>query len=164
LRELSESANVHPLIAARALRYRIDARQLPSDEVQRRLGRALCAAQPATIAAAWFEGFFSGSGLLLVHDRSLFEILDRWLVSLGDDDFIALLPLLRRTAASFDPAERRQIFARASREGPNRAEGSPTMFDRERALCVLPLLLAIDEASRARDEARESATDDEELG
>lgn len=141
LAELAAITNVHPLLAARAVRYRFDAGRIPHAEARRRLAEALSATAPPAEAAGWFEGFFEGSGLLLVHDPSLFELLDGWLLSLSDEELVALLPLLRRTAASFEPAERRQLFARVqgAELAPSRERG-PSSFDPARALALLPLL------------------------
>ena len=63
---------------------------------------------------AWAEGFLSGSGLLLAHDRDLLGVLDGWLASLSEQDFLDVLPLLRRTFGEFAEPERSSI-GRAAR-------------------------------------------------
>ena len=65
-------------------------------------GTGAVAGQRAGQAAAWLEGFLHGSGLLLLHNETLWEILDQWVAADGEA-FNPLLPLLRRTFAQFLP-------------------------------------------------------------
>jgi len=37
-------------------------------------------------------------------------LIDVWIIGLSEDDFIALLPMLRRAFASFDRSERRRLL------------------------------------------------------
>jgi hypothetical protein len=115
-------------------------------EAARRLSLALSTANDPTHAAAWVEGLLKGSGLLLLHDEVLWAVIDQWLTALPGDTFTCLLPLLRRTFATFPAPERRQMGARVRRGSPN-ASGSapgrapsPAAFDTKRAEAVLPLL------------------------
>jgi hypothetical protein len=59
--------------------------------------------------AAWAEGFLGDSGLLLVHDRELLAVLDEWVSGLADDEFVDVLPVLRRAFGAFSSAERGNI-------------------------------------------------------
>jgi hypothetical protein len=52
--------------------------------------------------------------LLLIHDDALLGVLDRWVRSLDDTDFLQVVPLLRRTFGGFSPAERGNLL-RATR-------------------------------------------------
>jgi hypothetical protein len=101
--------DVHGLLAGRITRLLADAGVLPWPEAARRLGAALSVGATATAKAAWVEGFLSGGGLLLVHDRDLLGLLDGWLTSLDDEDFMDALPLLRRTFGEFSAPERASI-------------------------------------------------------
>ena len=74
-------------------------------------------AEEPTRVAAWVEGFLAGSGQLLLHDDSLWRLIDDWLVSLREETFVALLPLLRRAFSAFSTPERRQLGERARRPG-----------------------------------------------
>jgi Family of unknown function (DUF5682) len=84
------------------------------------------------------EGFLQGSGLLLIHDDRLLRAIDRWVRSLGDDAFVRVLPLLRRTFATFEPAERRQIGEKLRRT--EAAGAVEVRCDRERGELVLPII------------------------
>ena len=55
--------------------------------------------------------------LLLVHDRDLLGVLDGWVASLDADEFLEVLPLLRRTFGEFSAPERASI-GRAVRSLP----------------------------------------------
>jgi len=79
------------------------------------------------------DGFFSDGALLLIHDPALRQLLDGWVNELGDEEFVDLLPLVRRTFATFTPTERRSIGAQiAARDGAVRA-GAEAEFDLELA-------------------------------
>ena len=68
--------------------------------------------------AAWLEGFLHQSGMLLLHDDRLWQILDQWLTTLSEDGFTRVLPLIRRTFSRFPPNELTQLGARAKQAGP----------------------------------------------
>jgi hypothetical protein len=104
------------------------------------MGLALSPANEPGQAAAWLEGFLHGSGLLLLHNEALWQILDAWVVSLQADTFVQLLPLLRRTFAAFPAPERRQMGKRVLGVGGKGIGGKgQTEMDVTRANKVLPL-------------------------
>ena len=80
-----------------------------AEDTARRLQRALSVGSTPAEKAAWIEGFLAGGGLLLVHDTALLATLDAWLDGLRPEEFVDVLPLLRRTFGGFQPAERRQL-------------------------------------------------------
>ena len=61
----------------------------------------------AAAKAAWVDGFFADGALLLIHDHELRRLLEVWVQGLSEREFVDLLPLVRRTFATFSPAERR---------------------------------------------------------
>jgi hypothetical protein len=144
LLRLAERADVHGLVVGRAARLVLDAGLLEPAEAARRLALALSPGADPAQAAAWIEGFLSGSALVLLHDEALLGVVDGWLRDVGDDAFTRALPVLRRTFATFSPPERRQLGervrggVRASAAGLADAE-----LDHERAALVLPVLRRI---------------------
>jgi hypothetical protein len=142
LRKLIDQQGLHGLLAGRAVRLLLDAGACPPDEAARRLGLALSRAGDPAQMAAWVEGFLKGSGLILLHDETLWSILDAWLTQLPADSFTLALPLLRRTFATFSASERRQMGerARAGQTNPRNGPISTADFDTDRADGVLPLL------------------------
>jgi hypothetical protein len=117
LAALDGRRDVHGLIAGRVVRLLADGEVLSSQESADRFAAALSVGVLAADKARWAEGFLSGSGLLLVHDLELLAILDGWLASLSDQDFLDVLPLLRRTFGEFAAPERSGI-GRAARHLP----------------------------------------------
>jgi len=82
-----------------------------------------------------------GSGLLLLHDHTLWQIIDDWVIQLPGETFTEILPLLRRTFASFSTAERRQIGERVKRGTSVETPGiEEEELDSDRANTVLPIV------------------------
>ncbi|HEX7242012.1 MAG TPA: DUF5682 family protein, partial [Longimicrobiaceae bacterium] len=146
LRSVAGQRGVHGLVAGRVVRLLLDGGALTSAEASRRLGLELAAAADPAGAAAWLEGFLAGGGLVLLHDAALWGLLDEWLAGLAPDVFTRLLPLLRRTFATFAAGERRALGDRArgtgGRAAPRQAQGEEEL-DSGRAEAVLPLLAAL---------------------
>jgi hypothetical protein len=138
---LTDQVNGHGLISGYCCRLLLDASQMPAEEAARRMGLALSTASEPRQAAAWLEGFLKGSGLILLHDETLFGVLDAWVAGLPGDTFTALLPLLRRTFATFEAPVRRQMGERV-RRGRVAMDGQQAAgaIDPERAARVLPLV------------------------
>lgn len=138
---VQRSAASQGLLAGAASRLLFDAAQADAEATATALGLALAPAQPTAYATAWIEGFLRGSGLVLIHHRALFDLLDTWLGSLAEDTFREIVPLLRRAFAEFSPPERRQLMDLAG-AGP----AAPTVsaevldFDWTRGTRVLPVL------------------------
>jgi hypothetical protein len=144
LGSVSEQENAHGLVVGRATRLLQDGGSLSTAETARRMSRALSRAVPANAAAAWIEGFLRGSGLILIHDEGLWAVLDEWVTQLREEHFVEVVPLLRRTFATFPPPERRQMGERVRRGSQGvAAAGVVAGFDSERAARVLPILRLI---------------------
>ena len=77
-----------------------------------------------TKSNGFFEGFFEGSGERLIHDKSLRDAVDRWMVSLDGDVFVEHLPLFRRAFSNLDRMQRKRLldalFGRAGTGLPGR--------------------------------------------
>ena len=148
LARVAAGDRVHGLIAGRAMRLLFDAGALTASDVRTRLSRALSYGTPPATAAAWIDGLLRGSGLLIVHQPELLDVVDDWVVALEPDAFVAVLPLVRRAFAAFAPPERRAIGERiAAGRGSHAhaaiAAAADGEIDLERARLVLPALRAI---------------------
>jgi hypothetical protein len=145
---LADQQNLHGLIAGRCRRLLFD-RGVASEQTGDRMNAALSTAVEPAQAAAWIDGFIRGSGQVLLHNSDLWQVLDSWVVSLGEEAFTPVLPLLRRTFATFSAPERRQLGQKAKQAaggaGPRSkaAGGLSTEVQVERADRVLPLLSAL---------------------
>lgn len=145
LQQLSHQSNLTGLIAGRCCRLLLDAGVLTAEAVAQRFSLALSTANEPTQSAAWISGLLKGSGLLLLHNPVLLQIIDDWLCQLSTDSFPAVLPLLRRTFAEFPAPERRQMGQQV-RQGLGTVElGSAggLELDADRANLVLPILTTI---------------------
>ena len=143
LAQLADRSGLHGLVAGRCTRLLLDGTRMTAEEAARRMAATLSIGEAPGRAAAWVEGFLSGSALILLHDRSLLAVVDGWLAGVPDEAFTDVLPLLRRTFSTFSDAERRQIGERVRRLGDGSAEERPPAgedVDVERAELVLPLV------------------------
>ncbi|MET7640460.1 DUF5682 family protein [Streptomyces sp. NPDC005438] len=153
LRSLATRDTAPGLIQGRCVRLLLDEGELDDEEVARWMGRALSRGTDPERAATWVEGFLSGGGMLLVHDRRLLGLVDAWLTRVPEEAFVQVLPLLRRTFAEFETGVRRtvgELVRRGPEEAPDpdRVEppvryGFAAVPDRERADAVLPTLRSL---------------------
>jgi len=145
LGQLAGDDTLHGLLAGRCARLLLDDGALTADAAATRIGRHLSRANPPAQAAAWIEGFLAGSGLVLLRQAQLWNLLDDWLLSLTADHFTEVLPLLRRTFSTFAPPERRQMGEFAKRGAGSAAAGQIAApfeedIDEGRANRLLPTL------------------------
>ncbi|GCE20599.1 DUF5682 family protein [Dictyobacter kobayashii] len=147
LKTLAERDNIHGLIRGRCCRLLLDQQALTEAEMQRLIQLALSPAVPLTQAAAWIEGVIRGSGLLILHQDDLWRALDQWLSVLSSDNFIQLLPILRRAFASFQAPERRHMGEKIKRlhqpvqnRVSTRGQNEQVALDYAHAAHVLPVL------------------------
>ncbi|HEY7020865.1 MAG TPA: DUF5682 family protein [Ktedonobacterales bacterium] len=148
LRGLVERESIHGLVRGRSARFLLDLGALDEPELQRLARLALSTVTPAPQAGAWVEGVLQGGGLALLHQDGLWQALDGWLSELAPEEFIALLPLLRRSFSGFQPPERRQMGEkvkklRAPGGQAESGDGDIAPINRERADLVLPVLAQI---------------------
>ncbi|KAB8142658.1 hypothetical protein F8S13_13975 [Chloroflexia bacterium SDU3-3] len=142
LRQVADMAGAHGLVAGRCCRLLLDAEAIGTDELGQRLSFALSPAATPAQAAAWVEGTLKGSGMLLIHHESLWQIIDGWVRGLTPELFQQVLPLLRRTFATFTKPERRQMGERAKDGTASAAAGGGEALplDTARAEAALPLV------------------------
>jgi hypothetical protein len=141
LLQLTHQAGVHGLVQGRCCRLLFDGNSLNVEQTGQRLSLALSTANDPGQAAAWLEGFLTGSGLLLLHSQGIWEILDAWVTALTAESFPVVLPLLRRTFASFASSERRQMGERVAKGEPVAlTPATQPNFDPEQAQQVIPVV------------------------
>lgn len=142
LGRLLEGSSTHALLSGAAARLLFETGRLSAEEAARTLGLALSRGEDPARGAAWIEGFLSGQGVALVHDPNLLPLLEHWVAGLSDEAFIAVLPLLRRTFATFAAPERAKIASRLGQaRGANPAAPSERwQLDDTRAQAVLPTI------------------------
>ena len=142
LETLSTRDAVAPRVRGRACRILLTGARLDDHALGRLAAGVLSPVVPLDQGAAWLEGLIRGGAALLLHQHALWQALDRWLIALPEDDFVALLPILRRAFADFRPAERRQMARKVARLGAVAAADAvvPVPLVAARADQVLPVL------------------------
>lgn len=106
------------------------------EQVHTYLARALSSGQTADYSAGWFEGFLTDQALLLIHEQSLWLLVNQWVQNLTEEQFIELLPILARTASSFAPAEAKQMIQKIATPQLQKEHG-PQDLDLARGKLVL---------------------------
>lgn len=140
---------IHGLVRGWCCRRLFEQRRLSTDDLDRLTRQALSPATATPQAAAWVTGLLRGSGLLLLHQDALWQVMDHWLSGLPEGTFLETLPVLRRAFAGFTPAERRQMGVKVrhlSSSGSTVVETSLSPvpdINQERAARVLPVLAQI---------------------
>lgn len=142
LQQLTAHTDLHPLILGRSYRLLLLAEFLSAEQVAHAFSFALSSAVDPTQAAYWIEGLLQGSGLLLIHDTALWQILDAYLLSLSNDRFCELLPLLRRTCASFNRAERDNLKRKAQSGQASQSPDADHSMDEAALALMLPAISA----------------------
>ncbi len=137
--------NIQPLIAGRAIRILTEQNIWTVEQTAQALSLACSNPINPNGTADWIEGFLQGSGMLLILNDVLLKIFNTWVASLDSMVFIELLPLLRRTFATFTTPERQQLGQRAAvGNAPRKAsDSSQQQIDPDRAARVLPILRQI---------------------
>ena len=151
LKRLANDAHAHSLLRGFAVRALYDQGTLTAAEAGNHLSRALSRAVPPSEAAHWLDGFLGEAGQILLYDTVLVGLIDAWIIGLTEDDFIVLLPMLRRAFASFDRSERRRLLDRlrqpicaSTGEGDNGQHAGPSSPSEAPGFeAALPLLLTI---------------------
>lgn len=129
---------IHRQISGRGYRILYDARLISDEDLLRRMQLELSAGEDPLKAAAWLDGFLTGSGLVLIHDRPLWQTVDDWLCGLSREHFEFLMPLLRRTFSTFEGHDRQQMGEIVAHNGKEALLAGE--YDRERAQRVIPVL------------------------
>lgn len=142
LREIMQKDSVHMVIKGCTIRLLFDQNQIAEEELSNLLSYYLSSGNNAIDVAFWIEGFLRGSGLILIYDSRIWNLIYTWVSGVDSKVFLELLPVLRRTFSKFPFGERRQIGVKA-KQGLILNETKPqfnkqTEFNRERGLAMLP--------------------------
>jgi uncharacterized protein DUF5682 len=149
LARLADDSAVHATLRGFAVRALYDQGTLADVATSHYLSRALSRAVPPIEAGQWLDGFVGAAGQILLHDAVLSGIIDGWISGLGEDDFTALLPMLRRAFSSIDRVERRRLLdmlrrtMRATGMSPDDESASTSEPASPGFEAALPLLLTI---------------------
>ena len=141
LRVVALAEGAAPLLRGLCTRLLFDAGTFDTDETARHLSLNLSAGAEPLDAAQWLDGFLNRNAAVLLHSDTVWGLIDAWVSGLGDEHFLKTVPLLRRTFAEFESAERRDLGDRVRRpQGATKATAAAPAWNEERALRALPLL------------------------
>ncbi len=138
LKTIAVSQQVNGILTGACTRILFDKKVISETETSTQMHYALSRSTAPLAAAQWLEGFLQGSGLLLLHNHALWDLLDEWVSSLNEDDFSDVLALLRRTFARFTPPERKRMLGLARREKTKGKQADPADYEADRGGVVLP--------------------------
>lgn len=138
LRRVAADGQSARLVMGGAARLLFEADEMSAEDAVTLLGRMLSPGTAPADAAAFFEGFFEGSGQRLLYDGGLRDCVDAWLISLDAETFTEYLPVFRRVLSELDKTEKRRlldsIFGRgASMTGREIIPGVEPIWDRHLA-------------------------------
>jgi hypothetical protein len=143
LKSMAENAQINGIITGACTRILFDKKLFSEEETAAKMRYALSRANAPLAAAQWLEGFLQGSGLLLLHNHALWNLLDEWVGELGEEHFTDVLPLLRRTFSRFPQPERERMMDLAKQGKVAAAQNETEEFEMERAKLVLPTARAL---------------------
>lgn len=130
----------HPLIGGMATRLLLRAERTDNAQVGTLMRRAFSVGHPAQYGAQWLEGFLSNLEHVLLRDDGLLGLVDEWMMSLPGETFEEVVPLLRRTFATYNSAVRRNLSEKIGRGGVSLEEEA---IDATRGARVLPVMRQI---------------------
>jgi len=110
LRRVAGDAQSAPLAMGGAARLLYEAEEMHADAAVTLLGRMLSPGTAPAEAAAFFEGFFEGSGQRLLYDSALRDCVDAWMSALAVETFTEYLPVFRRVLSELDRTERTRLL------------------------------------------------------
>ena len=141
LQNIAQNSTINGRLNGACTRLLFDKGNFDIDTTTTQMRYQLSKANDTIRAAAWIEGFLYGSGLLLIHNPSLWNILDEWVDEMDWEDFRAILPLLRRTFSQFPAVERTKMLELAKKEQKDtNSESAQEAYDEERAEKILPIV------------------------
>lgn len=141
LEQLAVLGSAHELLQGVTTRLLLDAGTWDAARVAQALSLHLSTGAEPGKAAAWLDGFLNRNAVVLLHDDAVWRLVDDWLAGLGEEHFVRVLPLVRRTFAAFASGERRDLGTRAARGATHAAPAAAAIdWDESRAELPLPLL------------------------
>ena len=143
VQQIRNSSGAHPLLSGYAARILYDKGKISQEEMQDTLSFYSSVGNAPSDTAYWFEGFLRASGSVLLLDDNLWLLVNGWLCGLSDENFIELLPMIRRTFSNFTTVERRKLGEKAKGfkfNGTDTHSARDYSCNDEEASQVIPLL------------------------
>lgn len=109
LARIINDEQVAPAIAGVSLRLLHDTRSWELTPVSNAFSQQMSGGDPKR-SGIFLEGFLSSGPEVMLQDQPLLHLIDDWLCSLHEEDFVESLPLLRRSLSGFDTVSRRRLL------------------------------------------------------
>ena len=140
---IADRDEIDGILTGRTVRLLRDMGRIDEQDTAVRVSRALSIGSEPAAKARWIDGFVGDGALLLIHDRALLTLIDRWVSGLHRQDFVDVLPVLRRTFGGFEATERATLGA-AIRGGAMVRTATPVDVERgRRATAATALILGV---------------------
>ncbi len=144
LHSISQMESINNILSGACARILFDKAILDTTAIAKQMSLALSQGNDTHKSANWLEGFLHGSGLLLIHNPKLWNILDEWVTQLSLETLQDLLPLLRRTFAAFSAPERQKMLQLAKGgQIELQAKTTTSVLQAERAQKLMPTLKSL---------------------
>lgn len=114
LRRVAILPSCTALLRGVALRLLFDTQMVEPDVVHVQLQQQLSPGAEPLQSAQWLDGFLNRNATVLLHDDAVWQMIDTWVVGLDETQLIHVLPLVRRTFAAFEAADRRDLGTRVT--------------------------------------------------
>jgi len=141
LQRVALSPSCSALLRGVALRLLFDMQAVASETVHLQLQQELSPGAEPLQSAQWLDGFLNRNATVLLHDDAVWRMIDEWVLALDEAQLVRVLPLVRRTFAAFEAADRRDLGTRVKRPPMQKAAAvlAPD-WNQARADRALPML------------------------
>ena len=116
LLQVSRMAGVGAELGGYCIRLLFDKKVLASDYVLAKMTRLLSPGQEKGFAALWLKGFLRSNPDLFIYNASFRLLVDQWVQSLSEEDFVNYLPTLRKAFGTLSAAKRGRFIRVLSEE------------------------------------------------
>ncbi|WP_266157292.1 DUF5682 family protein [Dyella silvatica] len=141
LQTITRMESSAPLLRGLASRLLLDAGAADAVQAASHIELQLSMGSEPLPAAQWLDGFLNRNATVLLHSDVLWSLIDRWISELSHEHFVRVVPLLRRTFAQFEAADRRDLGLRVKQPAAALASATPTStWNEPRACRALPTL------------------------
>lgn len=111
--QVQRTLNIHPLLSGASLRILREQQALERTDLEKAISYYTSLANDPSHMAFWLEGFLRDSALVLLHDNELWTLVDNFLRQLKEEQFVEILPILRRTFSNYSETERIKLGYKA---------------------------------------------------
>ncbi len=109
LHDIAERDDLNPGVSGYVCAILLERNRLDSTDLERQLSRRLSPGIDADIGAGWFEGLAGRNHYGLLSRLIIWQLLDDYVATLDEEQFVRALVFLRRAFSDFSPAEKRSI-------------------------------------------------------